>query len=96
MFLHRVKMNWKKHQTLTLTILLVSLARIVLEGAFGEAPSSVYAFLQIGVRVLIVMVAWAFLKTCWELGTVHYKKLCTFVGALRRFCRDYWSKTAAV
>jgi len=30
------------------------------------------------------------------LGTVHYKKLCTFVGALRRFCRDYWSKTAAV
>jgi hypothetical protein len=96
MFLHRVKMNWKKHQTLTLTILLVALARIVLESAFGEAPSSVYAFLQIGVRVLIVMAAWAFLKTCWELGTVHYKKLCTFVGALRRFCRDYWSKTAAV
>jgi hypothetical protein len=96
MFLHRVKMNWKKHRTLTLTILLVALARIVLESAFGEAPSSVYAFLQIGVRVLIVMVAWAFLKTCWELGTVHYKKLCTFVGALRRFCRDYWSKTAAV
>jgi hypothetical protein len=96
MFLHRVKMNWKKHQTLTLTILLVALARIVLENAFGEAPLSVYAILQIGVRVLIVMVAWAFLKTCWELGTVHYKKLCTFVGALRRFCRDYWSKTAAV
>ena len=96
MFLHRVKMNWKKHRTLTLTILLVALARIVLESAFGEAPSSVYAFLQIGVRVLIVMAAWAFLKTCWELGTVHYKKLCTFVGALRRFCRDYWSKTAAV
>ena len=96
MFLHRVKMNWKKHQTLTLTILLVALARIVLESAFGEAPSSVYAFLQIGVRVLIVMVVWAFLKTCWELGTVHYRKLCTFVGALRRFCRDYWSKTAAV
>ena len=96
MFLHRVKMNWKKHQTLTLTILLVALARIVLESAFGEAPSSVYAFLQIGVRVLIVMAAWAFLKTCWELGTVHYRKLCTFVGALRRFCRDYWSKTAAV
>jgi len=58
MFLHRVKMNWKKHRTLTLTILLVALARIVLESAFGEAPSSVYAFLQIGVRVLIVMVAW--------------------------------------
>jgi len=36
MFLHRVKMNWKKHQTLTLTILLVALARIVLENVFGD------------------------------------------------------------
>jgi len=96
MFLHRVKMNWKKHQTLTLTILLVALARIVLENAFGEAPSSVYANLQIGVRVLIVMAAWAFLKTCWELGNVYCKRLCTFVGALRKFCREYWSRTAAV
>ena len=43
MFLHRVKMNWKKHQPLTLTILLVALARIVLENGFGEAPLSVYA-----------------------------------------------------
>jgi hypothetical protein len=41
-------------------------------------------------------VVWSFLKTCWELGTFHYKRLCTFVGALRRFCRNYWSKTAAV
>ncbi len=38
MFLHRVKMNWKKHQSLTLTILLVALAQIVLEDANGEAP----------------------------------------------------------
>ena len=38
MFLHRVKMNWKKHQTLTLTILLVALARIVLENVFGDGP----------------------------------------------------------
>ena len=37
MFLHRVKMNWKRHQTLTLTILLFALARIVLENVFGEA-----------------------------------------------------------
>lgn len=96
MFLHRVKMNWKKHQTLTLTIVLVALARIVLENAFGEAPLNGYAILTIGVRVLAVTVAWAFLKTCWELGTVYHKRLCTFVGALRRFCRDYWSKTAAV
>ena len=96
MFLHRVKMNWKKHQTLTLTILLVALARIVLENAFGEAPLDGYAVLNIGVGVLLLTLAWAFLKTCWELGTVHYKRLCTFVGALRKFCRDYWSRTAAV
>jgi len=47
-------------------------------------------------RVLAATVAWAFLKTCWELGTVYYKRLCTFVGALRKFCREYWSRTAAV
>jgi hypothetical protein len=79
-----------------LTILLVALARIVLENAFGGAPLDGYAVLNIGVGVLAATVVWAFLKTCWELGTVHYKKLCTFVGALRRFCGDYWSKTAAV
>jgi hypothetical protein len=96
MFLHRVKMNWKKHQTLTLTILLVALARFVLEDAHGEAPLDGYAILQIGVRVLAATVAWAFLKTCWELGNVYCKRLCTFVGALRKFCREYWSRTAAV
>jgi hypothetical protein len=89
-------MNWKKHQTLTLTILLVALARIVLENAFGEAPLSGYSILKIGMGVLAATVAWAFLKTCWELGTVYYKKLCTFMGALREFCRDYRSKTAAM
>ena len=96
MFLHRVKMNWKKHQTLTLTIVLVALARIVLEDAHGEAPLDGYAILQIGMRVLAATVAWAFLKSCWDLGTVYYKRLCTFVGALRKFCREYWSRTAAV
>jgi hypothetical protein len=48
MFLHRVKMNWKKRQTLPLTILLIALARIVLENVFGEAPLSGYAILKIG------------------------------------------------
>ena len=95
MFLHRVKMNWKKHQTLTLTILLVALARIVLEDVVGAVPLSEIGFLKIGFGVLIATVAWAFLKTCWELGAVYYKRLCTFVVALRKFCRDYWSKTAA-
>ena len=96
MFLHRVKMNWKKHQTLTLTILLVALARIVLENAFGEAPLSGYSILKIGMGVLAATVAWAFLKTCWELGAVYYRKLCTFKVALRKFCRDYWGKAATV
>jgi hypothetical protein len=96
MFLHRVKMNWKKHRTLTLTILLVALVRIVLENVFGEVPLSGYGILKIGLGVLTATVAWAFLKTCWELGAVYCKRLCTFVAALRRFCRDYWSKTAAV
>ena len=95
MFLHRMKMNWKKHQTLPVAILLIALARIVLENVFGEAPLSGYAILRIGLGVAAAMVAWAFLKTCWELGTVLYKRLCTFAGALRRFCRDFWSKTAA-
>jgi hypothetical protein len=95
MFLHRVKMNWKKRQTLPMTILLIGLAQIVLEDVFGEAPLSGYAILKIGLGVLAATVAWAFLKTCLELGTVLYKRLCTFVGALRRFCRDFWSKTAA-
>ena len=96
MFLHRVKMNWKKHQTLTLTILLVALARIVLEDVVGAVPLGEFGFLKIGFGVLIATVAWAFLKTCWELGAVYYRRLCTFVVALRKFCRDYWSKTAAV
>jgi hypothetical protein len=95
MFLHRVKMNWKKHQTLTLTILLVALARIALEDVVGAVPLGEFGFLKIGFGVLIATVAWAFLKTCWELGAVYYKRLCTFVVALRKFCRDYWSKTAA-
>jgi len=95
MFLHRVKMNWKKHQTLTLTILIVALARIVLEDVVGAVPLGEFGFLKIGFGMLIATVAWAFLKTCWELGAVYYRRLCTFVVALRKFCRDYWSKTAA-
>ena len=55
-----------------------------------------YATLKFGVVVVAATLAWAFLKTGWELGTFHYKRLCTFVGALRKFCRDYWGKAAAV
>ena len=96
MFLHRVKLNWKKHQTLTLTILLVAFARMVMDNVFGEVVLSGYGIFKIGLGVLAATVAWAFLKTSWELGTVYCKRLRTFVVALRKFCRDYWSKTAAV
>jgi len=66
------------------------------ENVFGDGLFSDYATLKFGVVVVAATLAWAFLKTGWELGTFHYKRLCTFVGALRKFCRDYWSKTAAV
>jgi hypothetical protein len=96
MFLHRVKMNWKRYQKLTMAILLFALARIVLETCFGEAPLGAFAVLKLALILLAATVAWAFLKTCGELGAVYYRKLCTFKVALRRLCRDYWGKTAAV
>lgn len=96
MFLHRVKLNWKKHQALAWTILLVAFARMVMDNVFGEAVVSGYDIFKIGLGILAATLAWAFLKTCGELGAVYWRRLCTFVVALRKFCRDYWSKTAAV
>jgi hypothetical protein len=96
MFLHRVKRNWKKHQALTLTIVSVALGRMAIDKVSGVATLSGYGILGIALGVVLAAVAVAFLKTCWELGTVYYRKLCTFVVALRRFCRDFWSKTAAM
>ena len=96
MFLHRVKLNWKKHQTLGWTILLVAFGQMVMDNVFGEAVLTGTGILKIGLGILAAMLVWAFLKTCWELGTVYCRRLCTFVVALRKFCREYWSKTAAV
>ena len=96
MFLHRVKLNWKKHQTLCWIILLVVFGQMVMDNVFGEAMLGGFGILKIGLGILAVTLVWAFLKTCWELGTVYCRRLCTFVVALRKFCRDYWSKTAAV
>ena len=95
MFLHRVKMNWKRYQKLTMAILLFALARIVLETCFGEVPLGAFAVLKLALILLAATVAWAFLKTCLELGAVYYKKLCTFKVALRKFCRDYWGRASA-
>ncbi len=96
MFLHRVKMNWKRYQKLTMAILLFAAARIVLETCFGEAPLAAFAVLKLALILLAATVAWAFLKTSLELGAVYYKKLSTFKVALRKFCRDYWGRTSAV
>jgi len=63
MFLHRVKMNWKRYQKLTMAILLFALARIVLETCFGEAPLGAFAVLKLALILLAATVAWAFLKT---------------------------------
>ena len=73
MFLHRVKMNWKRYQKLTMAILLFALARIVLETCFGEAPLGAFADFRLALILLAATVAWAFLKTCVELGAVYYK-----------------------
>jgi len=91
-----VKLNWKKHQALAWTILLVAFATMVMDNVSGEAVLTGYRILKIGLGFWAATLVWAFLKTCWELGTVYRKRLCTFVVALRKFCRDYWSKTAAV
>ena len=97
MFLHRVKMNWKMYQLPAAIVLVFATIRTFLEVDLGWAPLNYLAVLKLALGVLVVTVAWAFLKTLWELGSVYYKKLCTFTVALRRFCRDYWSsKTAAV
>lgn len=59
MFLHRVKMNWKRYQKLTMAILLFALARIVLETCFGEAPLGAFAVLKLALILLAATVAWA-------------------------------------
>ena len=94
MFLHRMKMNWKKHQTLPVAILLIALARIVLENVFGEAPLSGYAILRIGLGVAAAMVAWASSRPAgnWgpysirgsALSQVHCADSAATFGAKRR------------
>jgi hypothetical protein len=97
MFFSRMATNWQKHQRLTIAILAFAVFRIVVERGFGWAPLDWPAALKMASGFAAATVAWAFLKTLWELGTAYHKKLCTFLTALRKFCREYWSsRTAAV
>jgi hypothetical protein len=91
MFLHQVKMNWKKYRRLMGLILAFSLVRIYVEVGLGWAPMNYLASLKFVLGALAVTIALAFLKTLWDLGTAYGKKLCTFAVAVRRFSRDYWS-----
>jgi hypothetical protein len=95
MFLHQVKMNWKKYRRLVEMVLLFAAARAYVELRLGWAPLNYLAVLKLALGLLAFTVAWAFLKTLWELGMAYHRKLCTFYAALRKFCREYWSSKAA-
>ena len=95
MFLRRMETNWKKHRKQTMAILAFAVFRIVLEIGFGWAPLNWLACLGLALGFAAATVVWAFLRTLWEMATAWHKRTCTFVVALRKFCRDYWSKTAA-
>ena len=91
MFLHQVKMNWKKYRRLMGILLGFTLIRIYLEVGLGWAPLNYLATLKLALGALAVTVALAFLETLWDLGSAYYKKLCTYAVAVRKFSRDYWS-----
>jgi hypothetical protein len=91
MFLHQVKMNWKKYRRLIGIILAFTLVRIYVEVGLRWAPMDYIAVLKFALGALAATVALAFLKTLWDLGTAYYKRLCTFAVAVRKFSRDYWS-----
>lgn len=97
MFLHQVKMNWKMYRKSAHIVLLLAAGDAFLKAGFGWAPLAFLATLKLALGVLAATVVCAFVRTLWELGTAYCKKLCTFIVALRKFCRDYWSsKTTAV
>jgi hypothetical protein len=97
MFFSRMATNWQKYRTLTTAVLAFAVFRIVVEMGFRWAPLDWLAILKIALGIAAATVSWAFLKTLWEWGTAYHKRLCTFLTALRKFCREYWSsKTAAV
>lgn len=95
MFLHRVKRNWQRYQVPAVILLGFAFMRILLEEALGYPPLNGARVLRLTLILIAGSILWAFLKTVKELWNTYWKTLCTFVVALRKFCRDYWSKTAA-
>jgi hypothetical protein len=91
MFRHQVALNWKKYQKLTIVILLIPLSRMFGEINFGWAPLNYIGVFKLALIAIGGLAGLAFLKTLWQLGTARYRQLCTFVAAVRKFSRDYWS-----
>jgi hypothetical protein len=94
MFLHQVKLNIKKSRATIEFCGLVVLAMAYLQIAFGWGPLNLVGLVKLALTASGAFVLWAFVKTLWELAGVYYKKLRTFIVALRKFCRDYWSNQA--
>ena len=97
MFLHQVKLNWKKYRNLTLAVLMISFIRMYGEIRFGWAPLDYIGVFKLALIAIASFAALAFLKAVLALGIAYYKQLCSFLTALRPFSRNYWSsKTTAV
>ena len=94
MFLHQVKMNVKKSRATIEWFGVVVLTMAYLRVAFGWGPLNLVGLVKLALAASGVFALWAFGKTLWELAGVYYKKLRTFIVALRKFCRDYWSNRA--
>jgi hypothetical protein len=94
MFLHQVKMNIKKNRTTIESSGIVVLLMVYLRVAFGWGPWNLFGLVKLALIATGGFVLWAFVRTLWELAGVYYKKLRTFIVALHKFCRDYWSNQA--
>ena len=91
MFRHMVAMNWKKYQKLTIGILLISLTRMFGEISFGWAPLDYIGVLKLALIAIGGLAGLAFVKTLLDLAIARYKALCTYIVAVRKFTREYWS-----
>jgi len=91
-----VAMNWKRYQKLTIGILLISFTRMFGETSFGWAPLDYVGVFKLALIAIGGLAALAFLKTLLDLGIARYRALLTFVAALRKFSREYWSSSTKV
>lgn len=91
---HQIKVNIKKSSDTMRWIGIVFLVLAGYDMATGpyqmDWPGLFHRVLQAAASIGAVMLC-AVVRTLWELTHFHYKRLCAFFGALRKFCRDYWS-----